>query len=145
MNKKDREQLRVSILSDLIQGKQAHSPTKDLLKQYTPLEGILTPAVEEGFPPGATTNAPANPFQRVEKSLAPSTTLAQKAGSARHDATVAPNANLAPSAAVELYAEVKGELRVPNTINFGCSPRWTLSPRRCTTSSTCCHTDSKEA
>jgi hypothetical protein len=126
MNKKDREQLRASILSDLTLGKEAHSPTKDLLKRYAPLEGILTPAVEEGFPPGATTRTPADPLQHVEKSLAPGATLARNASSAWHDATVAPNASLAPSAAVELYAEVKGELRVPNTINFGLFP--TLDP-----------------
>lgn len=50
MNQKDQKQLKACILNDLVRGKQAHSPTKDLLKQYTPLEGILTSNVEEGFP-----------------------------------------------------------------------------------------------
>lgn len=53
-------------------------------------------------------------------------TLAQNASSAWQHATVAPDATLAPDSAVELYAEVKGELRVPNTINFSLFP--TLDP-----------------
>jgi hypothetical protein len=42
MNKRDREQLRASIAKDLVQGQGEHSPTKELLKQYVPLEGIIT-------------------------------------------------------------------------------------------------------
>src|SRR5216117_3520597 len=38
MNKRDREQLRASIAKDLVQGQGEHSPTKELLRQYTPLE-----------------------------------------------------------------------------------------------------------
>ena len=43
MNQKNREQLRAAILDNLNQGKQARSPTCDLLKHYYPLKGILTP------------------------------------------------------------------------------------------------------
>ena len=42
MNKRDTEQLRASIAKDLVQGQGEHSPTKELLKQYAPLEGIIT-------------------------------------------------------------------------------------------------------
>ena len=42
MNKRDREQLRASIARDLVQGQGEHSPTKELLKQYAPLEGVVT-------------------------------------------------------------------------------------------------------
>jgi hypothetical protein len=42
MNKKTREQLRACIAKDLIQGQGQHYPTKELLKQYVPLEGIVT-------------------------------------------------------------------------------------------------------
>ena len=42
MNKRDREQLRASIAKDLVQGQGEHSPTKELLKQYAPLEGVIT-------------------------------------------------------------------------------------------------------
>ena len=45
MNKRDREQLRASIANDLVQGQGEHSPTRELLKQYAPLEGIVTPPV----------------------------------------------------------------------------------------------------
>jgi hypothetical protein len=37
MNRKDQKQLKACILNDLVRGKQANSPTRDLLKQYTPL------------------------------------------------------------------------------------------------------------
>ena len=42
MNKRDREQLRASIAKDLIEGQGAPSPTRELLKQYAPLEGVVT-------------------------------------------------------------------------------------------------------
>src|SRR3989442_5731838 len=86
MNKRDREQFRASIAKDLVQGQGEHSPTKELLKQYAPLEGIVTtPAPDISRRPGSA--------QPVENSLA-------------------------PHATVERLATVKGELRVPNTINF---------------------------
>src|SRR5438876_668634 len=112
MNKRDREQLRASIAKDLVQGQGEHSPTKELLKQYAPLEGIITtPAPDVSPRPGRATP--------VENSLAPHATVAQKEHSPWHDATEAP-------AAVAQYAPVKGELRVPNTINFSLFP--TLNP-----------------
>lgn len=67
MNKRDREQLRASIAKDLVQGQGEHSPTKELLKQYASLEGVVTtPAVAR------VRSAP------VEKSVALHATLAQK-------------------------------------------------------------------
>src|SRR5213076_460501 len=94
MKKRDREQLRASIAKDLVQGQGEHSPTKELLKQYAPLEGIVTtPAPDISRRPGSA--------QPVENSLA-------------------------PHATVERLATVKGELRVPNTINFSLFP--TLEP-----------------
>ena len=119
MNKRDREQLRASIAKDLVQGQGEHSPTKELLKQYAPLEGIITtPAPDISRRPGSA--------QPVENSLAPHATVAQKEHSPWHGATVAPAATVAPPATVERLATVKGELRVPNTINFSLFP--TLNP-----------------
>src|SRR5205823_5659017 len=104
MKKRDREQLRASIAKDLVQGQCAHSPTKELLRQYAPLDGVITPNVSPQ--PGR-----ALP---VENTLAPPATVAQKHNSPWHGATV------------ERYAMVKGELRVPNMINFSIFP--TLNP-----------------
>src|SRR5438094_8385104 len=119
MNKRDREQLRASIAKSLVQGQGEHSPTKELLKQYAPLEGIITtPALDVSRQPGSA--------QPVENSLAPHATVAQKQHSPWHGATVAPAATVASGATVERYATVKGELRVPNTINFSIFP--TLNP-----------------
>src|SRR5436309_636319 len=119
MNKRDREQLRASIAKDLVQGQGEHSPTKELLKQYAPLEGIVTtPAPDIWRRPGSA--------QPVENSLAPRATVAQKHDSPWHGATVAPAATVASGTTVEPYATVKGELRVPNTINFRLFP--TLEP-----------------
>ena len=119
MNKRDREQLRASIAKDLVQGQGEHSPTKELLKQYAPLEGIITSPVPDVSPrPGHATP--------VENTMAPHATVAQRDQSAWHDATVAPHATVAGSATQERYAMVKGELRVPNTINFRLFP--TLEP-----------------
>ncbi len=42
MNKRDRQQLKASIAKDLVQGQGEHSPTKELLRQYAPLEGVMT-------------------------------------------------------------------------------------------------------
>src|SRR5438034_1138008 len=93
MNKRDREQLRASIAKDLVQGQGEHSPTKELLKQYAPLEGIVTtPAPDISRRPGSA--------QPVENSLAPHATVAQKERSPWHGATVAPAATVAPSATV---------------------------------------------
>src|SRR6266540_474348 len=56
MNKRDSEQLRASIAKDLVQGQGEHSPTKELLKQYAPLEGILTTPTPDVSPrPGRAT------------------------------------------------------------------------------------------
>ncbi len=113
MNKRDREQLRTSIARDLIEGQGEHSPTRELLKQYAPLEGVLTVP-------------PANQGRPVEKTLAPRATVARNDDSAWHGATVARDATVAPDATVAGYAMVKGELHVPNTISFSLFP--TLDP-----------------
>jgi hypothetical protein len=67
MNKRNREQLRASVANDLVQGKRNSSATTDLLKQYAPLEGILTPQVADT----PTSTGP------VETSLAPHATVVQ--------------------------------------------------------------------
>jgi hypothetical protein len=108
MNKRNRDQLRASIAKDLTQGQGPPSPTRELLKHYSPLEGIVT-APETDI---SLRSAP------VENTLVPDATVAQGASSAWHGATVARHATLAPHATVERCAIVKGELRVPNTLNF---------------------------
>lgn len=119
MNKRDKEQLRASIAKDLIEGQGEPSPTRELLRQYAPLEGIVTgqAADEAVCPPRA---------QPVEKTLAPRATMAQDDSPAWHRATVAPDTTVAPNATVAGYAMVRGELRVPNTISFSIFP--TLDP-----------------
>src|SRR6266581_8699562 len=117
MKKRDREQLRASIAKDLIQGQGVNSPTKEFLRQYAPLEGVITTQAIAPQPGHALP---------VENSLAPPATVAQKHNSPWHGATVAPAATVASGATVERYATVKGELRVPNTINFSIFP--TLKP-----------------
>ncbi len=118
MNKRDREQLRASVAKDLVQGRGEHSRTKELLKQYAPLEGaVTTPANGKGARPGR---------HPVEKSLAPHATVAFNRPSPWHDAMEAPSATVAPDATVERFAVVKGELRVPNTVNYSLFP--TLDP-----------------
>ena len=115
MNKRDMQQLKASIAKDLIQGQGDNSATRDLLKQYVPLNGIVSkpePDIRHEMP--------------VENCLAPRATVAQNDIPAWHGATVAPHATLAPHATVARYARVKGELRVPNTINFSLFP--TLDP-----------------
>jgi hypothetical protein len=62
----------------------------------------------------------------VENSLACDATLAPDDSSAWHDATVAPPATVAANATVAPCTMVKGELRVPNTLNFSLFP--TLDP-----------------
>ncbi len=119
MNQRDREQLRASIAKDLAEGQGEHSATRELLRQYAPLEGIVTdPIASEAVRP--------RPAPPVEKSMAPRATVARDDSSAWHAATVAPDATIAPHATVAGYAMVKGELRVPNTINFSLFP--TLDP-----------------
>jgi len=119
MNKRDREQLRASIAKDLVQGQGEHSPTRDLLRQYAPLEGIITRPAPTVSPLPADTCP-------VENTLAPHATVAQNAHSPWHGATVAGDARVASGATVAGYATVKGELRIPNTINFRVFP--TLNP-----------------
>jgi hypothetical protein len=115
MNKRDMQQLKASIAKDLIQGQGDNSATRDLLKQYVPLNGIVSkpePEIRHEMP--------------VENCLAPRATVAQDDIPAWHGATVAPHATLAPHATVARYARVEGELRVPNTISFRLFP--TLDP-----------------
>jgi hypothetical protein len=119
MNKRGREQLRASIAKDLVQGQGEHSPTKELLKQYAPLEGVVTtPANGKAARP-----SPALP---VEKTLAPHATVALQRPSPWHGATEVPDATVAPDSTVARFAVVKGELRVPNTVNYSLFP--TLDP-----------------
>jgi hypothetical protein len=115
MHKRDMQQLKASIARDLEQGQREHSPTRELLKQYVPLNGIIS-APESDIP----LQSP------VENCLAPRATVAQNDIPAWHSATVAPHATLASHATLARYARVKGELRVPNTINFSLFP--TLDP-----------------
>src|SRR5262245_52620248 len=119
MNPRKREQLRAAIVDNLNQGKHTHSATRDLLKQYRPLKGILTAAQEQAHPEAVAPGMD-DVCGPVEKPMAGSE------GSRWHAATVVPDARVASSATVECYAQVKGELRVPNTINFGLFP--TLDP-----------------
>jgi hypothetical protein len=115
MNKRDMQQLRASIAKDLVQGQGDNSATRDLLKQYVPLNGIVSkpePEIRHEIP--------------VENCLTPRATVAQDDIPAWHVATVAPHATLARHATVARYARVKGELRIPNTINFSLFP--TLDP-----------------
>jgi len=62
----------------------------------------------------------------VEKTLAHNATVAPGSNSPWHAATEAPPATVAPDSTVAQLATVKGELRVPNTINFSLFP--TLDP-----------------
>jgi hypothetical protein len=76
------QQLRASIARDLVQGQAEHSPTRELIKQYVPLNGIIhTPEANNSLPDG-------NP-EPVENCLAPHATLAQNDITAWHGATVA--------------------------------------------------------
>jgi hypothetical protein len=115
MNKRDMQQLKASIAKDLIQGQGDNSATRDLLKQYIPLNGIVSKPDPD-----------TRPEMPVENCLASHATVAQDDLPAWHGATVAPHATLALHATVARYARVKGELRVPNTINFSIFP--TLDP-----------------
>lgn len=117
MNKRDMRQLRASVARDLIQGQGEHTATRDLLKQYAPLEGVVTVPGERKSP---------RPLAPVEKSMASDATVAPNDCSPRHGAKVALPATIAPAAGVASLAMVKGELRVPNTINFRLFP--TLDP-----------------
>jgi hypothetical protein len=115
MNKRDMQQLKASIARDLIQGQGDNSATRDLLKQYVPLNGIVSksePEIRQEMP--------------VENCLAPRATVAQDDLPAWHGATVVPHATLARHATVARYARVDGELRIPNTISFRLFP--TLDP-----------------
>ncbi len=119
MNKRDRQQLKASIARDLIQGQGEHIATRELLKQYAPLEGVITT-------PAAGTPPPPRPAPPVEKTLAHNAAVASERDSPWHAATEAPPATVAPDTTVTRLAMVKGELRVPNTLNFSLFP--TLDP-----------------
>ena len=54
--------------------------------------------------------------------MAGDATVARNDDPGWHDATVAPRATVAHAASVARYAMVKGELRVPNTLNFSVFP-----------------------
>ena len=119
MNKRDREQLRASIAKDLVQGQGENSATRELLRQYAPLQGVVSqPTPRNPVPSGVP--------EPVENSMAPRATVARDDDPAWHGATVAQHATAAPGATLAQYAVVKGELRVPNTINFSLFP--TLDP-----------------
>jgi hypothetical protein len=119
MNKKDRQQLKASIARDLIQGQGAHTATRELLKQYAPLEGVIT-APTNGASPRPKPSPP------VEKTLAHDATVAPERDSPWHAAKEASPTTAVPDATLARLAVVKGELRVPNTINFSLFP--TLDP-----------------
>jgi len=78
MNKRNREQLRAAIANDLVQGQGGHSPTRELLRQYAPLEGIITKSGPDILPePGC--------GKPVENSLAPHATVARHATNKEDD------------------------------------------------------------
>jgi hypothetical protein len=77
MNKRNKEQLRAAIANDLVQGQGDHSPPRELLRQYAPLEGIATKTAPNILPQ-AVHLAP------VENSLAPRATLARGTTVAQH-------------------------------------------------------------
>jgi hypothetical protein len=81
--------------------------------------GIITKSAPDILPE-------ASPVEPVENSLAPHATVAPDDSPPWHGATVARDATVASGATLARYAEVKGELRVPNTINFSLFP--TLDP-----------------
>ena len=70
MNNRNRQQLRAAIANDLVQGQGGHSPTRELLRQYVPLQGIFT----KPAPDILSETGRAAP---VENSLAPHATVAQ--------------------------------------------------------------------
>ena len=70
MSKRNIEQLRAAIANDLVQGQGGHSPTRELLRQYAPLEGFIT----KSTPAISPEDGGAEP---VENSLAPHATVAQ--------------------------------------------------------------------
>jgi hypothetical protein len=78
------QQLKASIANDLVRGQGDNSATRDLLKQYVPLDGIVSKP-EPDIPP-------------VENCMAPRATVARNDISACHGATVAPHATLASHA-----------------------------------------------
>ena len=119
MNKRDRQQLKASIARDLIQGQGEHTATRELLKQYAPLEGVITS-------PAGGKSPRSSPTPPVGKTLAHNATVASEGDSPWHVATEASPATVAPDATPSRIAMVKGELRVPNTINFSLFP--TLDP-----------------
>ena len=113
------EQLRASTAKDFVQGQGEHSPTRELLSQCVPRNGIIHLPEDNSYLQDWSS-------MPVENCMAPDATVARNDTPAWHGATVAPHATLAPHATVERYARVKGELRVPNTINFSLFP--TLDP-----------------
>src|SRR4030095_9280536 len=91
----------------------------ELLRRYAPLEGIITKSRSDILPePGC--------GKPVENTLAPHATVAPNDSSPWHGATVAQHSTVASGATLARYDEVKGEWRVPNTINFSLFP--TLDP-----------------
>jgi hypothetical protein len=119
MNNENRNELKAVIPNDLIQVQSRHFPKIEFLRQDARLYGIVTKSAPH-IQPEAACAAP------VENSLAPHATVAPNDSSPWHGATVAQDATVASGATVARYAEVKGELRVPNTINFSLFP--TLDP-----------------
>src|SRR4029453_3035126 len=119
MKKRNQEQLRVAIANDHAQGLGGYSPTRELLRQYAPLEGIITKSAPEILPKTGC-------LEPVENSLAPHATVAPNDSSPWHRPTVAQDATVASCATVARYPGAKRELRVPNTINFSLFP--TLDP-----------------
>jgi hypothetical protein len=126
MNNGNRDQLKAAIPNRLVQVQSGHFATRELLRQYAPLEGIVTKSAPHILPE-------AGCGEPVENSLAPHATVAPNDSSPWHGATVAQDATVASGATVARYAEVKGELRVlwkpfHNTlyprfgIMEGCSP-----------------------
>jgi hypothetical protein len=76
MNKRDMQQLKASIAKDLVQGQNDNSATRDLLKRYVPLNGIVS-----------------KPEPEIRNEMPVENCLAQRASLAPHD-TVARGATI---------------------------------------------------
>ncbi|MBN1567404.1 MAG: hypothetical protein JXA73_06130 [Acidobacteria bacterium] len=119
MNTPKREQLGTAIAKDLFRGQDEHSAAGEIFGQCVPLNGkIHMPEHNSCLQDWCS--------MPVENCMAPRATVARNDTPAWHGATVAPHATLAYHATPARYATVKGELRVPNTINFRLFP--TLDP-----------------
>src|SRR5439155_1982973 len=113
MKKRDREQLRASIARDLVQGQGERSPTRELLRQYAPLAGVVTTPNLPPQPGGGVLSLWKTPWQHMPRwhrmRIHHGTVLRWQETPPWHDM---------PLSMVKL--------RVPNTLNYSVFP--TLNP-----------------